>query len=482
MPHVLIVDADQHYGALLRSSIRQQGFQVTLAPSLVEGFRLGQVKDIDVVLLASPLAEGDAPANVQHFRDCPSAPEVIVLAKTGDAKEAELVINNGAWDYITKGSCRGTLVEALAQIAACREQQKFRAAHGSTAERIFPGIIGNSSRLRASLATLTQAANSDANVLLHGETGTGKEKFALALHQASQRGKHNFVVVDCAALPETLVESTLFGHERGAFTGATHSHSGLVKQADRGTLFLDEIGELPLATQKSFLRVLEERRFRPVGSQREVSSDFRLVAATNRNLEAMVAEGKFRSDLLFRLRTFAISLPALRERKGDIGALTTFFLDQFHSQRGIAKKKVSHPFLAALDRYEWPGNVRELRHALERSLAAAQDDPVLLAKHLPTNIRIKNAQLRLISNAQTPASDGIARRPIVAIGARLSDRALHEVRNEMIIEVENRYLRQLLANTNGRIKEACTISGLSRSRLYQLLKDHGIRPEAMHSS
>ncbi len=403
-----------------------------------------------------------------------------MLAKTGDAKEAELVINNGAWDYITKESCRGTLVEALAQIAACREQQKSRAAHGSTVERIFPGIIGNSSRLRASLATLAQAANSDANVLLHGETGTGKEKFALALHQASQRGKHNFVVVDCAALPETLVESTLFGHERGAFTGATHSHSGLVKQADRGTLFLDEIGELPLAMQKSFLRVLEERRFRPVGSQREVSSDFRLLAATNRNLEAMVAEGKFRGDLLFRLRTFVISLPALRERKEDIGALTTFFLDQFHSQRGIAKKKVSPPFLAALDRYEWPGNVRELRHALERSLAAAQDDPVLLAKHLPTNIRIKIAQLRLMSCTRAPTGDSTVSRPSVALGARLPDRALHEVRNELIIEVENRYLRQLLANTNGRIKEACTISGLSRSRLYQLLKDHGIRPEAMH--
>ncbi len=360
-------------------------------------------------------------------------------------------------------------------LADYRERKRADPSPAESGQPPFAGIIGDSTRLRMCLDLLAKAAKSEANVLLQGETGTGKEKFAVALHKASQRQKKNFVVVDCAALPETLVESTLFGHEKGSFTGATRNQCGLVKQADEGTLFLDEIGELPLSLQKTFLRVLEEHRFRPVGSQKEISSDFRLVAATNQDLDAMAAEGKFRSDLLFRLRTFSIELPSLRERKEDLGSLNDYFLDQFHQQYGTPKKAISRGFLAALDMYDWPGNVRELRHALERSMTAAQDEPVLLARHLPTYIRITNAQAGL-QNGTCPAA--YAGKPSAShqpSNWNLPLKSLQEVREEAIAEAETNYLRQLLPSAGGNIKKACQVSGLSRSRLYQLLKDHDIR-------
>ena len=477
MAHLLIVDDNKQYCDRLSSVMQKRGFQVTLAHSLREGFKFGQEKDIDVVLLASLLSDGRGAAHLQEFRNGPTAPEVIILAEQGDANEAELAINSGAWDYIPKNTSPRHLIEPLICLTDYRERKRADKCQTEDEQAPFAGIIGDSTRLRMCLDLLAKAAKTDVNVLLQGETGTGKEKFAVALHKASQRHKKNFVVVDCAALPETLVESTLFGHEKGSFTGATRNQSGLVKQADGGTLFLDEIGELPLSLQKAFLRVLEEHRFRPVGSQQEISSDFRLVAATNQDLDAMVAAGKFRSDLLFRLRTFSIELPSMRERKEDLGALTDYFLNQFHQQYGISSKATSRGFLAALDMYDWPGNVRELLHALERSVAAAQDEPVLLARHLPTYIRITNAQAGLQSGSSGHPANACKPTPTSSFqhSHGLPLKSLQEVREEAIAEAEANYLRQLLPSAHGNIKKACQLSGLSRSRLYQLLKDHEIR-------
>jgi two-component system NtrC family response regulator len=304
------------------------------------------------------------------------------------------------------------------------------------------------------------------NVFLTGETGTGKELFARAVHENSPRAKGNFVVVDCTALPETLVESLLFGHEKGSFTGAEKSRDGLIRQAHCGTLFLDEVGELPLMMQKAFLRVLQEHRFRPVGGSREIDSDFRLVAATNRNLEQMVERGQFREDLLFRLRSFVIELPPLRERPEDIQELARYYADRFCERYGLAPKGFSPEFINILLAYTWPGNVREFVHTMERVLAAARFEPTLFTKHLPTNIRIEvtRAAVEHDSPLASPASGGTVQTLL----------KLNDYRDAVYNDAEKNYLYDLLALAGQNIPEACRVSGLSQSRLYALLKKHGI--------
>jgi len=269
------------------------------------------------------------------------------------------------------------------------------------------GIVGEGPKMSACMDALARAASSDANVLITGETGTGKELFAWAIHRNSARAARNFVVVDCAALPETLVESTLFGHLRGAFTGADKPRDGLVKQADGGTLFLDEIGELSISVQKAFLRVLQERRFRPVGGGQEVASDFRLIAATNRDLEAMAASGKFREDLLFRIRTLVLELPPLRDFKENIRNLVLHYMVKLCEQYGVPMKSFSPEFLAALTAYGWPGNVRELIQALEKAVVSAGDEPMRFPNHLPEYIRIRLARESVLQKRppQPPAAE-----------------------------------------------------------------------------
>ncbi len=314
---------------------------------------------------------------------------------------------------------------------------------------------------------MAQAANSEANVLIIGETGTGKELFANAIHLNSPREERNFVVVDCASLPETLVESTLFGHEKGAFTGAVKSHDGLVKQADGGTLFLDEVGELPLAVQKSFLRVLEGRRYRPVGGKSEKESDFRLVAATNRNLDRMVKDGRFRQDLLYRLRSVTIDLPALQNRTDDIKDLAIYFMSKFCERYGVGTKGFSPEFIETLMTYSWPGNVREVANTMENLLTTTEDDPILFPKHLPTPIRVEvtRASVGRKEDEDDIQNETVSIQPIGP---------LKDFRETAITQAERSYLKSLMAYTDWDIKESCSVSGLSRPRLYALLKKYQI--------
>jgi two-component system NtrC family response regulator len=275
------------------------------------------------------------------------------------------------------------------------------------------------------------------------------------------------VVVDCTALPETLVESLLFGHEKGSFTGAEKARDGLVRQAHCGTLFLDEVGELPLVLQKAFLRVLQERRFRPLGGNREIESDFRLVAATNRNLDRMVECGQFREDLLFRLRSYVIELPPLRERPEDLQELARYYADRFCERYGIAPKGFSPEFIKTLLSYSWPGNVREFVHTMERVLSSARFEPTLFTKHLPTNIRVEVTRATV---EHDPASLSI----VLDSDTIQSLPKLNDYREAVYNDAEKNYLYDLLALADQNIREACRISGLSQSRLYALMKKHDI--------
>lgn len=463
MAHVLIVDDDQLVSETIANMVRRMGHQATCVFNLESGLEKTSSDVIDVVFLDVRLPDGNGLDVLPQIQAAPSSPEVIIMTGYGDPDGAELAIRHGAWDYIQKPSTVDAMTLPLVRALQYRQEKKPGQASKALKRQ---GIVGNSPRMKTCLDLLAQVATSDATVLISGETGTGKELFARAIHENSPRSRKNFVVVDCAALPETLVESILFGHEKGAYTGADRAEEGLVLAADGGTLFLDEVGELPLSMQRSFLRVLQEKRFRPVGGKQEVTSNFRLIAASNRDLDEAIAREKFRADLLFRLQTFTIELPPLRERLEDIKEMAVYYMDVLTGRHGMEPKEFSPEFLGALVDYPWPGNVRELINALERALVNATHESILFPKHLPVNIRVQIARSAM-TGKETAERPEIA--PIVPAFPPIK-----ELRDKALAEAEEKYLKELMALTKGNIREACSISGLSRSRLYLLLKRYGI--------
>ncbi|NMC50361.1 MAG: sigma-54-dependent Fis family transcriptional regulator, partial [Desulfovibrio sp.] len=309
MARLLLIDDDAFFRETTGRVLERMGHEIVFAATLEEGKTLLWAERPDVVFLDLRLPDGYGLSLMPELRQGADCPEVIIVTGEEDPEGAELAIKSGAWDYLQKPVTPASLGLPLSRALEYRAQ---KAAKRPRAVLRREGIVGVSRAIEACLELVAQAADSDAGVLVTGETGTGKELFARAIHANSSRMNSNFVVVDCAALPETLVESVLFGHVKGAFTGADRDRDGLFRLADGGTLFLDEIGELSPAIQKVFLRVLQDGRFRAVGAKHESQSDFRLVAATNRDLGIMAERGGFRDDLLYRLKTMVISLPPLR--------------------------------------------------------------------------------------------------------------------------------------------------------------------------
>lgn len=466
MAKILIIDDDKSICLSLQIAVSRMGHESEYVQSIFDGKRKALSDSFDVVLLDVHLPDGNGLALLPQIRSNPFPPEVIIMTGEGDPDGAELAIKNGAWDYIEKPLSIESMTLQLTRALQYREEKRV-ASSSLVLKR--EGIIGESAKIRHCLDQVAQAAMSDANVLITGETGTGKELFASAIHDNSSRGDNNFVIVDCAALPETLVESTLFGHVKGTFTGADRDREGLIRQADRGTLFLDEIGELPMSVQKTFLRVLQEKKFRPVGGKKEIKSDFRLIAATNRNLEQMIRENKFRQDLLFRIQSLVINLPPLRERVQDIKELTMSIISKACERERIGIKGFSPEFIKTLELYNWPGNVRELVNVLDGSISRARYEPTLFPKHLSEHIRI--------NLARSTISEHTGNKTDIFKRTRISSQFLPPIKEfrEMIIsENEKKYIRELLSITKGNIKEACKIAGLGRARLYGLMKTHGI--------
>jgi len=462
MATILIIDDDPLICETIGNVVKRMGHEASCAYALQEGLGMLASRPADVVFLDVRLPDGSGLEALPRVQSAPSLPEVIIMTGYGDPDGAELAMRHGVWDYIQKPSTVDALILPLVRALQYREEKKAKQAALPLKRE---GIVGSSTQMTRCLDLLAQVANSGANVLIAGETGTGKELFALAIHRNSQRADKNFVVVDCAALPETLVESILFGHEKGAYTGADRARDGLILQADGGTLFLDEVGELPLSVQKSFLRVLQEKQFRPVGGKNEVQSDFRLIAASNRNLDEMVRMNRFREDLLFRLRSFIIEIPPLRERKEDIRDLASHYTAELCERYGMEPKDFSPEFMDLLLSYPWPGNVRELIHALERTLISARYERVLFPKHLPTHIRVQVAR----SSVGEKESEGSPPAPSSPVFP-----TIQEMREKVVDDAEKKYLHDLLSFTQGNIHEACRVSGLSRSRFYLLLKKHKI--------
>ena len=310
---VLVIDDDKHFGHMLAQRVQSMGHTAVVAYTLEEGLERAGASSCDVILLDVNLPDGSGLEAIPKLQQGDVPPEIIIITGFGEPDGAELAMRSGVWDYIDKGT---SLESAKLSLTRAIQYRAERQAARRPVLLKTEGVIGESRCFKACMELVAQAADSNTNVLLAGATGTGKEVLARTIHWNSARANGSFVVVDCAALPETLIESVLFGHEKGAFTGADLGRDGLVKEADGGTLFLDEVGELPRSMQKTFLRVLQERRCRAVGAEKETSSDFRLVAATNRDLAEMASDGHFREDLLFRLRGLTIELPPPAETEG----------------------------------------------------------------------------------------------------------------------------------------------------------------------
>ena len=462
---ILIIDDELDICRMLTALVKDLGHDAIFATTLKDGLKAAQSGPFDLVFLDVRMPDGSGLDILSEIRETPSNPEVIIMTGYGDPDGAELSIKNGAWDYIQKPTSPIKISLSLQKVLQYRKE---RADAKPPQVLDFGEIIGSSPPIKACLQRLAQAAESDTTVLITGETGTGKELFARAIHKNSPRAGKSFVVVDCTTLTETLIENILFGHEKGAFTGAGKYYSGLIKQADGGTLFLDEVGELSPSLQKSFLRVLQERSFRPLGGSKEIQSDFRLVSATNRDLDAMTKAGRFRDDLLFRLKSLLIELPPLRQRRDDIKEIVIHYLKRFSDRNQSGIKGFSTEFLESLTRYHWPGNVRELVNTLERVFVSANNDQTLFPRHLPTHIRVTLARASVVNMSEdkgTVKSDVITLSPLPSF---------RKFRRQSIAEMERQYLQDLISLSNGTIEECCRISGLRRSRLYGLLKDHQI--------
>lgn len=459
MGRILIIDDDRLVSNMLSDMVRKMGHDVSCAFTAEEGLRSALAHSFDVAFLDVQLPDGNGLTLLPRICAIPSAPEVIIITGYGSPDGAELAIRNGAWDFVEKPLVRNMIELPLVRALQYREAKK---------KKIVPlilkreGIIGSSVTMEACMELVAQAAASDASVLITGETGTGKELFARAIHSNSARSDMPFVTVDCASLPPAIIESILFGHERGAFTGADRSREGLIKQADGGTLFLDEVGDLPLTAQKAFLRVLQEHQFRPLGATKEMKSEFRVIAATNRDLAKMVKEGNFREDLFFRLRAITIEASPLREHVGDIKELAFYYLNKICARLDAETKGFSPEFVETLCAYDWPGNIRELVNALESALATAHDDPILFPKHLPMHLRIRLAREAILEKEDVPLSQGTMS-------------TLKECRKSAVMREERQYLQELMTVTGGDIRKACEISGLSRVRLHVLLKKHSLK-------
>ncbi|NDV26313.1 sigma-54 dependent transcriptional regulator [Desulfovibrio sp. JC010] len=487
MANVLIIDDDPFIGELLIAIAEALNHDGEKALTLKEGLALAREERFDVVFLDVILPDGNGLDALPELQQLNNMPEVIIITGKGDSKGAELAINSGAWDYIAKPASQEEYMLHMKRVFQYRSEKQ-----SSSPKLGHHNIVGRSDSIVRCLGQAAKAAESHVGVLLLGETGTGKELFARAVHDNSMRRNGPFIIVDCASIPENLVESILFGHERGAFTSADKSQDGLIAKADGGTLFLDEVGELPVSLQKSFLRVLQERTYRPVGGNEEKQSDFRLVAATNRDLEALVQSGRFRQDLLYRLQAFTIELPPLRQRGEDIHRLSRYYLNKLAADFNAPPIAISEEFLDALKSYSWPGNVRELFNVLEQVFTANPEAGEFLPIHLPVRLRVSAAQASVLPkqtprNTLTVIKGNLPRRnqsqnedvsfPEINVPDSNKLPSFKEYRDEAVNNAEKLYLEQLVLVSKANMAEAARTSGISVSRLYALLKKHNIKKQ-----
>ena len=381
MSHVLIVDDEQSICWGLSKLVRSLGHTAAVAPSAEQAFQAARSQTPDVIVLDVRLPGLDGLSAMQHFREPCGPVPVIVITAYGDLATAVEAVRNGAFEYLVKPFDLNVAQRAIERALKTSDHPSPPAAEQATREQA-PRMVGSSPAIQEVFKRIAVVAPSEACVHIRGESGAGKELVARAIHQYSRRCDGPFVPVNVASLSPSLAESELFGHARGAFTGAEQARKGLLEQADGGTLFFDEVADIPLSIQVKLLRVLEYGEILPVGANRPVRSDFRVVSATHRNLHERVVKGEFREDLFFRLITFEVEIPPLRERRSDIAELTAHFLDLLSAKNGCDRPPLADETITALEGRPWHGNIRELRNAVEHAMILARGGTIL-PEHLP---------------------------------------------------------------------------------------------------
>ena len=443
---ILVADDEPAQRELVGGFLRKHGFEVTQAADGRQALARFKQEPFDLVLTDQKMPDLSGLELLEGVRAITPEAAVLIMTAYGTIETAVSAIKAGAADYLTKPV---NLDELLHRIHQVQERQRLLTENRELRDALVgrhrvEGIIGESGQMQEVLSLVRRVAPSDATVLIRGESGTGKELIAKAIHYASPRASGLLVKVNCAALPETLIESELFGHEKGAFTGAVSARKGRFELADGGSLFLDEIGDLPAPVQVKLLRVLQERELERVGSSRPIAVNVRLLAATHRNLEALVREGRFRDDLYYRINVVTITLPPLRERREDLPLFIDHFLRTFAAKNGKTIRGLSREARETLLRYDYPGNVRELENLIERAVVLTRDEVIGLAD-LPLTLA-------------EPAPE-----PEAGVGLIATVEGL-----------ERRMIREALAQANGTQTRAAELLGISERVLRYKLKKYGL--------
>lgn len=440
--HILIIDDEDQLRKLLSRLLALEGYTLHEAPNVLAAMKILEKEEIQVILSDVKLPDGNGVELVQQIRAKYPETETIVLTAYGNIADGVQAIKNGAFDYITKGDDNNRVLPLVSKaMDKARLQFRIRDLEKKIGGKYdFSSILGESPEIRAAIALAEKVSPSDMTVLLLGETGAGKEVFAHAIHEGSQRRQHPFVAVNCSAIGREILESELFGHVAGAFTGAVKDKKGFFEEARGGTIFLDEIGEMAIELQAKLLRVLETQEFYKVGETRPTKTDVRVIAATNRQLEQEIADGHFRADLFYRLSAFQISLPSLNERRKDIPVLANWFLQQIAPKMNKRFTGMTPAFLQALQQHSWKGNIRELRNIIERAAILTDTDT------LDTPVLPFDFQQGSIEHSSS---------------LKLAD-------------MEKQHIVKVLAHAKGNKTRAAELMGIGLTTLYNKIKEYNI--------
>jgi DNA-binding NtrC family response regulator len=484
MSKLLLIDDDRDVHYAFQRSFDTPEIVLTTAPSGEEGLRIIPKLKPDLVILDNRMGAGmTGLETLRRIRQFDSKLLVILMTAYGTTQTAIQAMKLGAYDYLLKPfdvpKLKEVVFNALKAAREMREGTRYNFEPGGRPllqpEDLESEIVGQSAPMREVFKLIGQFASTDTTVLITGESGTGKELVAKAIWQHSDRNKGPFVAMNCAAIPEQLLESELFGHERGAFTGAVNQRVGKFEQCKGGVIFLDEIGDMTPPTQTKILRVLQSRKFERVGGNASIDADVRVIAATNKVLEQAVAAGEFREDLFYRLHGVRIHMPPLRERKDDIPLLVRYFLHKLAVRESAPAKSIASSAMRALERYHWPGNVRELESLLRRVCVVAQGD-VVLSKDLPPEITGGGAATGPVLSADAITSEGGVS-DLSAVARQLFQWARRDPKLKIIPAVERELVIQALKETEGNQVHAAKLLGITRATLRKRVEKHGIQRE-----